>query len=64
MNGYNVLVKRFPMNLFAGFFKFEQANYYETPEAAKELPKVDFKDLRSGNPGAPSTQPEAAPATK
>lgn len=64
VRGYNVLVKRFPMNLFAGFFKFEEAKYYEAPEAAKALPKVDFDDIRSGNPGAPQGQPEQAPATR
>ncbi len=61
VRGYNVLTKQFPMNLFAGFFKFEEFKYYETPEAAKALPKVDFGGLRRD--AAPAT-PEPAPATK
>ena len=43
---FNVLVRRFPTNLFAGMFNFQQAAYYETPEAAKVTPKVDFGGLR------------------
>ncbi|NOT34818.1 MAG: LemA family protein [Candidatus Eisenbacteria bacterium] len=43
---FNVLVKRFPTNLFAGMFNFKDATYYEVPEEAKALPKVDFGGLR------------------
>lgn len=57
VRGFNVLVKKFPMNLFAGAFGFAEEKYYETPEAAKALPKVDFRDIRGGNA-------EPAPATK
>jgi LemA protein len=43
---FNVLVKRFPMNLFAGMFNFKEAIYYPVPEAAKAAPKVDFSDIK------------------
>jgi LemA protein len=43
---YNVLVKRFPMNLFAGMFGYKEAPYYQVPEAAKQAPKVDMSGLR------------------
>lgn len=59
VRGYNVQVKKFPMNLFAGMFGFAEEKYYETPEAAKALPKVDFSDIRRGDPGA-----APAPATR
>jgi LemA protein len=50
---FNVLVKRFPGNLFAALFGFAQAPYYPVTEAARSAPKVDFGGLR---------QPEATPA--
>ena len=46
VQGYNVMVKRFPTNLYAGMFNFEQAPYYEIPEAARTAPRVDFGALR------------------
>lgn len=46
VRGYNVLVKRFPMNFFAGMFGFKEAPYYEIPEAARQAPKVDMSGLR------------------
>ena len=56
---FNVLVKRFPMTLFARMFGFEESPYYPVPEAAKATPKVDFKDMRTPEAG---TTP--VPATK
>jgi LemA protein len=44
--GYNVLVKRFPTNLFAGMFGFKDAIYYPIQESARQAPKVDFGGLR------------------
>src|SRR5262249_31745724 len=46
VQGYNVLVKRFPTNLYAGVFNFKEAPYYEIPERARTVPKVDFGGLR------------------
>jgi LemA protein len=46
VQGYNVMVKRFPTNLFATAFNFQAAPYYEIPEAAKAAPKVDFGGLK------------------
>ena len=54
VRGYNVLVKRFPMTLFAGAFGFRDAPYYPVPEAAKAVPKVDFGGLRTPAPPAPA----------
>lgn len=39
---FNVAVKRFPMNLFAGMFGFAPRAYFEAREGAEEAPKVDF----------------------
>jgi LemA protein len=46
VQAFNVLVKRFPMNIFAGMFGYTAAAYYETPEAERQAPKVDFGGLR------------------
>ena len=43
---YNVLVKRFPTNLYAAAFNFKDAPYYQIPEAARAVPKVDFGGLK------------------
>ena len=43
---YNVLVKRFPTNLYAAAFSFKDSPYYEIPESARQAPKVDFGGLR------------------
>jgi len=48
VQGYNTLIKRFPTNLFAAAFNFGEQPYYEIPDAARELPKVDFGGLRQG----------------
>ncbi len=40
--GYNVAVRRFPANLIAGMFGFEQKPYFEADEESKAAPKVEF----------------------
>ncbi|MEP7027596.1 MAG: LemA family protein [Candidatus Eisenbacteria bacterium] len=54
---FNVMVRRFPTNVFAGMFGFKEEPFYQVPEAAKAVPKVQF-------PGAvtPGTTPQATPA--
>ncbi len=42
VQGFNVLVKRFPTNLFAAAFHFGEAAYYEIPDSARAVPRVDF----------------------
>jgi len=46
VQGYNVMVKRFPTNLFAAAFNFSESPYYEVPEEARQAPEVDFEGLR------------------
>jgi LemA protein len=46
VQGFNVLVKRFPTNLYATMFNFKEAAYYPVPEATKAVPKVDFSGLK------------------
>lgn len=42
VQGYNTTVKRFPNNLFAGVFGFDQKAYFEADEGAEEVPEVNF----------------------
>ena len=39
---YNMSIKRFPGNIYAGIFNREEATYFEVPEAEKAVPKVEF----------------------
>ncbi len=39
---FNVLVKRFPMNLLAGLFGFEPATFFEAAEGSDQAPSVEF----------------------
>ena len=46
VQGYNVMVKRFPTNLYATAFSFKESPYYEVTEAQKQAPKVDFSGIK------------------
>lgn len=52
---YNVMVKRFPTNLFAGMFGYREKPFYPIAPGARDVPKVSF-------PAAPSTVPDTAGA--
>ena len=39
---YNIAVRRFPANIIAKIFDFEQKPYYEADATASEAPKVEF----------------------
>ncbi len=39
---YNVKIKRFPANLFAGMFGFDKKAYFEAQAGADQAPKVEF----------------------
>lgn len=40
---YNVKIRRFPNNLFAGMLGFEKADYFEADSDAKDVPEVSFE---------------------
>ena len=40
--GYNIKLQAFPTVFFARMLKFERREYFETDEAAREVPKVQF----------------------
>jgi LemA protein len=42
VRAYNTTAKRFPTNLVASLFGFHERPYFEAPETAKEVPKVQF----------------------
>lgn len=39
---YNVTVRRFPNNIFAGMFGFEKKGYFDASEGAEQAPVVSF----------------------
>jgi len=55
VKGFNVMVKVFPTNLYAGALGFKEEPYYPVPEEAKTTPKLDFGGLRQ-----PAGQPAPA----
>jgi LemA protein len=53
VRAYNTYIKSFPVVLYAGPFGFRPEKYFEAPEDAKKVPRVDF-----------GTRPEERPAPK
>lgn len=42
IKNYNLSIKRFPGNLIAGIFGFNEKTYFETDESNKDVPEVNF----------------------
>ncbi len=42
VKSYNLAVRKFPMNLFAGMMGFEQRNYFEASPEEQKAPEVKF----------------------
>lgn len=40
--GYNTYIKKFPNNIIAGWFDFEQKEYFKSDAGAEKAPKVEF----------------------
>ena len=45
VSNYNVKLETFPSNLVAAIFGFKAADFLQTPEEEKSVPKVDFSSL-------------------
>ena len=43
VRSFNTSIKRFPNNILAGMFGFEQEAYFEASESSKEVPSVSFE---------------------
>ena len=43
VRSFNTSIKRFPNNILAGMFGFEQEAYFEASESSKEVPSVNFE---------------------
>lgn len=39
---YNTSIRKFPLNIFAAVFGFEQSAYFEAEESSREVPEVAF----------------------
>ncbi|HET6527893.1 MAG TPA: LemA family protein [Balneolaceae bacterium] len=42
VQNYNTAIQKFPKNLFAGLFGFDEKAYFEAEEGAEEVPDVQF----------------------
>lgn len=42
VQAYNTRIRRFPTSIIAGMFGFEQKQYFQAEEGAREVPQVDF----------------------
>lgn len=42
VQAYNALRRRFPSNITAKIFSFDEWKYFEAPASARDVPKVDF----------------------
>lgn len=42
VKSYNLKIKKFPGNLVAGMFGFENKGYFEADKSSQEVPSVDF----------------------
>ena|SRR3989338_1697884 len=43
VRSYNIRVKRFPSNILAGIFGFDEEQFFEAAEGAENAPTVDFE---------------------
>jgi len=42
VNGYNLQVRQFPNNIFAGFFRFQTKAYYKADAGSEKAPDINF----------------------
>lgn len=43
VKAYNTLIRKFPKNILAGMFGFDQADYFEADSDAQDVPDVSFE---------------------
>jgi len=61
VRAYNSAIKSFPTVLYANAFGFQPQKYFEAPEEAKKVPKVDFGTRPETARGQPSSTSGCAP---
>jgi LemA protein len=56
---YDNALQTVPTNIIAGFFHFQQREYFQTEDATREAPRVDFGQAQQATPEptSPPTQP-------
>lgn|SRR5690348_6571495 len=54
---YDTMRRRFPSNITARIFGFEDHPYFNAPPAAQQLPRVDFGSLGRQQPASPRPSP-------
>ncbi|MBS1627699.1 MAG: LemA family protein [Bacteroidetes bacterium] len=46
VNSYNLSVRTFPKNIFAGIFNFKEKAYYKADEGAEKNPDINFNGIK------------------
>jgi LemA protein len=54
---FNVMVKRFPTNIFAGMFGFKEQPFYPIAPESRLVPKVTFPAPSTGTSPVPTPAP-------
>jgi LemA protein len=57
VQGYNIALRRFPTNMIAGMFGFQQRPFFAAQQGAEKAPTVTFPNF-----GAPTPSPALTPA--
>jgi LemA protein len=61
VQAYNTSRRQFPANVTARLFGFQAYPFFEAPEAAREVPRVNFGQSQATPPAAPQTAPQTVP---
>jgi len=59
---FNVMVKSFPTNIFAGMFNFKAQPFYEIAPEQRQVPHVEFPAARNAQPAPATGTAQPAPA--
>jgi LemA protein len=59
---YNIAIQTFPRNILAGMFHFTAVAFFETDEATRAVPQVNFSSPEGASSGPPSTQASGPPS--
>jgi LemA protein len=63
VQAYNTSRRQFPANLTAKMFGFSEYPFFEAPEAAREVPRVNFGQSSAPSTPSPTTPPGTPPST-
>ncbi len=60
---YDNALQTVPTNIIAGMFNFREREYFQTEDATRAAPRVDFGQAQAPTPDAPAAPPPPAPTS-